>query len=240
MGVLLIATENPDKSREIEALLSDLPVELRTLRDLSDVRLPEESGATLEENAVLKARAAYEVTGLPALADDTGLEVDALGGRPGVRSARYAGEGATYEENRRRLLRELSGVEEAQRGARFVTVVALYRGDGRILLFGGEVEGRILEAPRGSGGFGYDPVFYLPAARKTFAEMTPEEKGRYSHRGAALRKLRAYFEETPDPAAKAAPTDGLGHLADASQQADPRDRPRTRDITPTGVRSEII
>jgi XTP/dITP diphosphohydrolase len=177
--------------------------------------LPEETGATLEDNAVLKARATFEATGLPAIADDTGLEVEALDGRPGVRSARYAGDAATYEDNWRRLLRELDGVPAARRGARFVTVIALYRGDGRILLFEGEADGRILEVPRGSGGFGYDPVFYSTAAGKTFAEMTPEEKARHSHRGAALRKLRAYLEETPDPAAKAAPTDGLGHLVEA-------------------------
>ncbi len=179
------------------------------------MRLPEETGATLEENVVLKARAAFEATGLPAIADDTGLEVEALEGRPGVRSARHAGEGATYEDNWRLLLRELDGLPPERRGARFVTVIALYRGDGRILLFTGEAAGRILEAPRGSGGFGYDPVFYCFAAGKTFAEMPSEDKARYSHRGAALRKLRAYFEETPDPAAKAAPTDGLGHLVEA-------------------------
>lgn len=182
---------------------------------MPEVALPEETGATLEDNAVLKARAAYEATGLPAIADDTGLDVQALDGRPGVRSARYAGDAATYEDNWRRLLRELEGVPAARRGARFITVIALYRGDGRILLFEGEAQGRILKAPRGSGGFGYDPVFYSAAAGKTFAQMTPEEKARHSHRGAALRKLRAYLEETPDPAAKAAPTDGLGHLVEA-------------------------
>jgi XTP/dITP diphosphohydrolase len=176
------------------------------------VELPEEIGSSLEENAVLKARAAFEATGCPAIADDTGLEVDVLDGRPGVRSARYAGEGATYEDNWRLLLRELEGVPPERRGARFVTVVALYRGDGRILLFTGEAAGRILEVPRGKEGFGYDPVFYSLAAGRTFAEMTPDEKARHSHRGAALRKLRAYLEEMPDPAAKAAPTDGLGHL----------------------------
>jgi XTP/dITP diphosphohydrolase len=213
VGVLLVATGNPDKGREIVRLLGGLPVELRTLSDVPDLSLPEETGATLEENAILKARAAFEATGLPSVAEDTGLEVEALGGLPGVRSARYAGEDASYADNVRKLLRELAGVEESRRGARFVCVVALYRGDGRILLFTGAAEGRILEAPRGSGGFGYDPVFYSLAARRTFAEMTPEEKARYSHRGAALRKLRAYFEELPDPAEKAAPTDGLGHLA---------------------------
>jgi XTP/dITP diphosphohydrolase len=179
------------------------------------VKLPEETGATLEDNAVLKARAAFEATGLPAIADDTGLEVEALDGRPGVRSARYAGKDASYEDNCRLLLRELKGVPPARRGARFVTVIALYRGDGRILLFTGEASGRILDAPRGRGGFGFDPVFFSTAGNRTFAEMTPEEKARFSHRGAALRKLRAYFEETPDPAAKAAPTDGLGHLVEA-------------------------
>jgi XTP/dITP diphosphohydrolase len=212
VGVLLIASANRDKAREIRDLLADLLVELRTLADLPGLQPPEETGATLEVNAILKARAAYESTGLPSLADDTGLEVDALGGRPGVRSSRYAGEGSTYAENVALLLRELAGVEEAARSARFVTVVALYRGDGRILLFEGRVEGRITTGPRGSGGFGYDPVFLVPAAGKTLAEMTPEEKARHGHRGAALRKLRAYLEGLRDPAEKAAPTDGLGHL----------------------------
>jgi len=216
MGVLLIATENADKAREISRILADTGVELVMLNDLPGVELPEEAGATLEENAVLKARAAFEATGLAAVADDTGLEVDALGGRPGVFSARYAGENVTYGENRRHLLEELAGIEEERRRARFVTVIALYRGDGRILLFRGEAEGRILETERGTSGFGYDPVFYSFAGKKTFAEMTAEEKARYSHRGAALRQLRAHLKETAeeqaDPTAKAAPTDGLGHL----------------------------
>jgi XTP/dITP diphosphohydrolase len=213
VGVLLLATANPDKARELAGLLRGIDLELRTLSDFPAVAPVAETGATLEENAVLKARAAFETTGLPALADDTGLEVEALDGRPGVMTARYAGERATYEDNWRRLLREMEGVPAARRGARFLTVIALYRGDGRILLFTGTADGRILESPRGRGGFGYDPVFYVPAAGKSFAEMTPDEKGRWSHRGDALRKLREYFEETPDPAAKAAPTDGLGHLA---------------------------
>lgn len=212
VGVLLLATENPDKARELRDLLAGLPLKLRTVADVPGLALPEETGATLEENAVLKARAAFEASGMPALADDTGLEVEALAGRPGVRSARYAGPGATYEDNRRRLLAELAGVEPARRRARFTTVVALYRGDGRILLFTGSVEGWILEAPRGTGGFGYDPLFVPDGATRSFAEMTREEKDRFSHRGAALRKLRAHLEELGEPAAPAAPTDGLGHL----------------------------
>ena len=211
MATLLIASANRDKAREIAALLADLPVELRTLADFPQLRAPEETGDTLEDNAILKARAAHEATGLATLADDTGLEVAALGGRPGVRSARYAGPAANYEDNRRLLLRELAGVPRESRGARFVTVVALYRGDGRILLFEGEARGRIVEAPRGSGGFGYDPLFEPEGCARTFAEMSDEEKGRWSHRGMALRKLTAYFR-IEDPALKAAPTDGLGHL----------------------------
>jgi XTP/dITP diphosphohydrolase len=217
VGTLLLATENPDKRREIAGLLDGLPVELKTLGDFPGVALPPETGPSLEDNAVLKARAAYEATGLPALADDTGLEVEALDGLPGVRAARFAGEDATYEDNRRMLLAALAGVPDARRGARFVTVIALYRGDGRILLFTGAARGRILDAPRGTGGFGYDPLFYIPAAGRTFAEMSPAEKGQWSHRAAALRKLRAYFHETPDPTAKAAPTDGLGHLTASAE-----------------------
>jgi XTP/dITP diphosphohydrolase len=212
VGVLLIASANRDKAREIVDLLAGLPVELRTAAEVPGFRPPEETGATLEDNAILKARCAFEATGLPSLADDTGLEVQALGGRPGVRSSRYAGEGSTYADNVALLLREMAGVEEGARGARFVTVVALYRGDGRILLFEGRVEGRIAARPRGTHGFGYDPVFLVPAVGKTLAEMTPAEKARHGHRGAALRKLRAYLEGLRDPAEKAAPTDGLGHL----------------------------
>ncbi|MBA2564978.1 MAG: RdgB/HAM1 family non-canonical purine NTP pyrophosphatase [Gemmatimonadetes bacterium] len=211
-GTLLVATGNSHKACEIRDALAGVPLVIRTLADVPGVVLPEETGATLEDNAVLKARAAHEATGLPSLADDTGLEVEALNGRPGVRSARYAGEAASYEDNCRLLLQEMQGLLEERRTAVFRTVLALYRGDGRILLFTGAVQGRILEERRGSAGFGYDPLFLHPESGRTFAEMSVEEKNRVSHRGKALRKLGMYFRESADPAAKAAPTDGLGHL----------------------------
>ncbi|MFO7548038.1 MAG: RdgB/HAM1 family non-canonical purine NTP pyrophosphatase [Acidimicrobiia bacterium] len=181
---LVVASQNPDKVREVEALLAPtgLADEIVQGLDWSEV---EETGETLEENARLKAEAVTEVTGLPALADDTGLEVPALGGAPGVRSSRYAGSEATYADNVRKLLVEMTGVED--RRARFRTVVALAFPDGALMLAEGTVEGEIIAEPRGSGGFGYDPVFEVGG--RTLAEMTPEEKNRLSHRARAIENL---------------------------------------------------
>jgi XTP/dITP diphosphohydrolase len=181
---LVVASQNPDKVREVEALLAPtgLADEIVQGLDWSEV---EETGETLEENARLKAEAVTEVTGLPALADDTGLEVPALGGAPGVRSSRYAGSEATYADNVRKLLVEMTGVED--RRARFRTVVALAFPDGALMLAEGTVQGEIIAEPRGSGGFGYDPVFEVGG--RTLAEMTPEEKNRLSHRAKAIENL---------------------------------------------------
>jgi XTP/dITP diphosphohydrolase len=181
---LVVASQNPDKVREVEALLAPtgLADEIVQGLDWSEV---EETGETLEENARLKAEAVTEVTGLPALADDTGLEVPALGGAPGVRSSRYAGSEATYADNVRKLLVEMTGVED--RRARFRTVVALAFPDGALMLAEGTVQGEIIAEPRGSGGFGYDPVFEVGG--RTLAEMTPEEKNRLSHRARAIENL---------------------------------------------------
>jgi len=153
-----------------------------------EVEMPEETGMTFEDNAILKAAAVATQTGLPALADDSGLEVDALQGEPGVYSARFGGRTTPLERNLY-LLERLRDVPLQERTARFVAVLALAYPDGNLELFRGETEGWILEAPRGEGGFGYDPLFFVPEAEKTFAEMTPEEKARYSHRGKALRAL---------------------------------------------------
>ncbi|HYO56832.1 RdgB/HAM1 family non-canonical purine NTP pyrophosphatase [Archangium sp.] len=183
---LLFATSNPGKLRELRGLVGDA-VEVVSLKELPPIPEPEETGATFEENAELKARAYSEASGLSALADDSGLCVDALGGRPGVHSARYA-EGddkARYEK----LLAELSGVPDGKRTAAFVCALCLVRpGGGRAIIEVGRCEGRIGHGPRGSHGFGYDPVFVLPQG-KTLAELTSEEKAGISHRGVAFRKM---------------------------------------------------
>ena len=181
---LVVASKNPDKVAEVEALLAPTGLADEVVKgiDWPDV---EETGDTLEANAMLKATAVMEATGLPALADDTGLEVDALGGDPGVRSARYAGPDATYADNVDRLLLEMIGVEN--RRARFRTVVALVFPDGAAVWAQGEVEGEITAEPRGEGGFGYDPVFEVGA--RTLAQMTPEQKNGLSHRARAIANL---------------------------------------------------
>ena len=185
---LILATANPDKGRELAALLQDFDVRPRP-DHVPDV---EETEDTLEGNARLKAAAVLAATGDLAVADDTGLEVDSLGGRPGVWAARYAGPGATYADNVAKLIGELEGTPPAERTARFRTVaVALYP-DGREVVAEGVVEGTIAEAPRGEGGFGYDSVFVPDGGDgRTFAEMTTEEKSAVSHRGRALRRLAA-------------------------------------------------
>ncbi|MFO7293885.1 MAG: RdgB/HAM1 family non-canonical purine NTP pyrophosphatase [Actinomycetes bacterium] len=181
---LLIATKNAGKREEMAAILVRLGVAAEVVTDVDwpDV---EETGETLEENALLKARAAVEATGLPSLADDTGLEVEALGGAPGVHTARFAGPHATFDDNIDRLLRELDGV--ADRRARFRTVVALAFPDGDYVTAEGSIEGRIAEERRGDTGFGYDPVFEVGG--RTFAEMSSEEKNLLSHRARALEAL---------------------------------------------------
>ena len=190
---ILIATNNPHKSDEIVAMLAEFPgVRVLTLRDLAEQPPePVEDGATLEENAYIKAREIHDATGLPTLADDTGLEVDALGGAPGVYSARYAGEGATYADNCAKLVAELEGKEN--RRARFRTVMCFVDG-ARTLFAEGSVEGHIVPVGRGAGGFGYDPIFVPEGSPKTFAEMESAEKNAISHRGRALVAMRAVFE----------------------------------------------
>jgi XTP/dITP diphosphohydrolase len=194
----VLATFNRDKARELAALLAMPEVEIVPLSDWPGAVAPEEHGATLLENARIKARAALALTGLPVLADDTGLEVDALAGRPGVHAARYAGPEATYAENVAKLLAELEGVPAARRAARFrTTCVALFPG-GREVHAEGVLEGAIGTAPRGANGFGYDPVFLLPDGR-TLAELPAEEKNASSHRARAIRALAARLtaERTP-------------------------------------------
>jgi XTP/dITP diphosphohydrolase len=186
---LLIATYNPGKIAEYAQLLKDLPVELVGLAELGVELDVEETGATFAENALIKARTFAEVTGLVSLADDSGLEVDALDGAPGVLSARYAGPRATDQDRYRKLLEEMADVCSPRRTARFRCVIAVAWPDGRRALTEGSVEGVIACAPRGEHGFGYDPVFYLPERRCTMAELAPEVKNQISHRAEAARAL---------------------------------------------------
>lgn len=187
---VVLASNNAGKLRELDAVLRPMGWELVAQGDLG-VPEAEETGTTFEANALLKARHAAVCTGLAALADDSGIEVDALGGRPGVYSARYAGPQCDDEANNRLLLQELEGVPEEQRGARYQCVIALVRtaGDPDPLIARGAWEGRILEAPQGHNGFGYDPLFYVPTHGCASAELEPDAKNALSHRGAALRAL---------------------------------------------------
>jgi len=186
---LVVATRNQGKVREILAICDDWPVDWLTFEHVSWPEV-EETGATYQENALLKAHAVADATGEAALADDSGLEVDALGGAPGPRSARYAGKDAGDEENLRALLRAVAGVPRAGRIARYRAVAAVAWPDGRHLWGEGECEGILRTKPRGSGGFGYDPIFQPVGWDRTMAELEADEKDRISHRGRALRALR--------------------------------------------------
>lgn len=197
---LLLATHNAKKRSEVARILAEGAegakgaIELVTPSEVGLRLEPEETGSTFEKNALIKARAfAARFEGL-VLADDSGLEVDALGGAPGVRSARYAGPGATDAQNRARLLKALEGVPPERRTARFVCALALVRGPFVVASIRGACEGRILEAERGLGGFGYDSLFFHPPSGLSFAELDPAEKDRYSHRGTALRRLAESLE----------------------------------------------
>jgi len=186
---LVVATKNHDKIFEIKKLLSGLPVKIIPYKGIT----PRETGKTLEENAVIKAMAAARCSGIWAISDDTGLEVEALGGKPGVFSARFAGKGpdVTYEKNVRKLLKVMKGVLRHRRKACFKTAVCLASPDGLTkYIVTGKCCGRITDFPAGNNGFGYDPVFYYPPYRKTFAQMSPDEKNRVSHRARAFKKAK--------------------------------------------------
>lgn len=193
---LLIGSGNPGKQREYRELLAGVDLELITPADLDPVPPePEETGKTFAENAAHKARAYAAASGVRAVADDSGLEVDALRGAPGLRSRRFFGDDASAAERNTRLLALLEGVNA--RGARFVCVTALAWPDGRVELFEGEVRGEIALAPRGEQGFGYDPLFIIAGNGRTMAELPTHEKHRISHRGLAVAKLRAFLAEEP-------------------------------------------
>jgi XTP/dITP diphosphohydrolase len=192
---LLLGTRNPGKVAELRALLHGLDLDVQSVSDLLDPPLdPSEDGPSYTENAVFKALAYARGTGLPTVADDSGLEVDALGGAPGVRSHRFFGADARPDERNRMLLGLLDGVTD--RAARFVAVLALAQPDGRVETFEGEVRGEIAAAPRGEDGFGYDPVFIIAGDGRTMAEVPREEKNAISHRGLAAAKLRAALADT--------------------------------------------
>ena len=190
---IVLATHNKGKMSEINNLLS-LSFEVLTLDHFPNIKEIPETGKTLKENAFIKARTVFEMTGLPSLADDTGLEVESLGGDPGVYSARYAGEQASYQDNCEKLLKNMMRVPKEDREAKFRTVIA-YKDDNRELSCDGSVKGEIAQSPKGSYGFGYDSVFYYPPLEKTFAELSEEEKNSISHRGRALRKFLLLFND---------------------------------------------
>lgn len=197
MRTLLLATTNRHKVEEFRTIFSHLPFHLLSLHDVKLDLEVEETGITFQENAELKALTYARASGLLSLADDSGLEIDALGGAPGVYSARFAGVDATYEERFCILLEQLRGVSTAQRTARFCCVITLAEPSGYHRSVHGTIEGVIAEAPRGEYGFGYDPIFLVPALGKTTAELTPEAKNRISHRGRAAERARALLENWP-------------------------------------------
>lgn len=205
--VLVVATKNRGKAQEFREAFAPLGIQVRDLNETAGIPLIEETGETFAENALIKARTTANILGFPVLADDSGLCVDALGGAPGVYSARYAGKHASDADNNAKLLRELamSGVRDEAGGgspalyssARFVCSLVFYMpDDGSWLEAEGSVEGFILKEPRGAGGFGYDPLFWLPEFGKSMAELTVEEKNAVSHRGRALRKLLGQLERS--------------------------------------------
>jgi len=191
---IVIATHNPDKKKEIMIALRELGVNILSLDSFPEIGEIEETGSTLLENSLIKARTVSAVTGKPAIADDTGLEVDALNGAPGIYSARYAGINVSYEDNVRKLLSEMSSFDMDSRTARFRTVVSFHSSNEE-LWTEGVIEGSITMNAIGKGGFGYDPVFRLRKTGKTFAEMTRQEKNRISHRGVALDKMRQLLKK---------------------------------------------
>jgi XTP/dITP diphosphohydrolase len=190
---LVLATRNPGKTKEIRELLAGYPVDIKNLDDFGPIPEVEEDGATFEENAYKKASFTARVLGIPAMADDSGLEVHALNGEPGIYSARYAGPGATDDQNNSKLLERMKGQKD--RSATFVCLISIAVPCGVALTYEGRCEGVIATAPQGSGGFGYDPLFYYPPLEASFAQLSPDEKNRISHRGRALSEVRKEFEK---------------------------------------------
>jgi len=190
---IVLATRNRGKIKEIKRIVGELPISILTIDNFPGCPEVEEEGATFQENAIKKAAAVAAYTGKPSLADDSGLEVYALNNAPGILSSRYSGEGANDGKNIEKLLHEMRPLSDEERKARFVCCLALVYPDGKIEIFTGHVEGRIGREPRGSHGFGYDPLFYPEGYGKTFAEMKAKEKDSLSHRGNALREFQKYL-----------------------------------------------
>ena len=193
INVIVLATKNAGKVKEFQQLLKNFPVEIKNLNDFGPIPEVEEDGATFDDNAYKKASFTAKVLGLPAIADDSGLVVEALDGAPGVRSARFAGENATDKENIEKLLHEMEGI--SNRKAAFECVISIAVPSGPALTYEGRCEGEITVKPEGTSGFGYDPVFYYPEYGKTFAEISGEEKNKVSHRGRALQEVAAEFDK---------------------------------------------
>ncbi len=190
MDKIVFATANEGKVKEIKEILKDFPIEVVSMKEMGITADIEEDGTTFEENSLIKARALSKLTGLPALADDSGLEVDYLNGEPGIYSARYLGRDTDYDYKNNYIINKLSVAKEGERSARFVCVISLVLPDGREFVERGVVEGLIGYEQKGENGFGYDPIFYLPEYGKTSAELSPEEKNKISHRGKALSAMK--------------------------------------------------
>jgi XTP/dITP diphosphohydrolase len=190
MEKIIFATGNQGKLREIRMILEGTGLEIISMKEAGVTGDIEENGTTFKENALIKAKAVCSMTGMPALADDSGLVIDALGGEPGIHSARYLGHDTSYDIKNNDLIRRLEGVPDEKRSARFVCAIACALPDGRTFTEEAAMEGRIGYEIRGENGFGYDPIFFLPEYGCTSAEISPEEKNRISHRGKALRAMR--------------------------------------------------
>lgn len=195
MQTIIIASSNQGKLKEFRELMEGLPVEVKSLADYPEIGDIEENGSTFAENAAIKARAVHRATGCLAIADDSGLEVDALDGAPGIYSARYAGEEKDDDANNAKLLDALAAVPDDQRGAQFHCAICAISADGRQFDAEGIVRGCILRSPRGNHGFGYDPLFYVPAFDRTTAELSMNDKNAISHRGKAMRKMVQILKE---------------------------------------------
>ena len=190
---IVLATHNRDKCAEIEAIMKDMPIQLLTLNEFPEIEEIIEDGKTLDENALIKAKTVHKITHLPAIADDTGLEVDALDGQPGIYSARYAGENCSYSDNVNKLLKEMANIPPKKRSALFRTAIA-YVDENMEHATEGVVEGVIIDVMKGIDGFGYDPVFYMPGMKKTYAEMSMNEKNQISHRGKAMKNMQILLQ----------------------------------------------
>ena len=190
MDKIVFATTNAGKIKEIKEILSDFDVEVASMKEMSITADIEDNGATFEENSLIKARAVSKLTGLPALADDSGLEVDYLNGEPGIYSARYLGRDTDYDYKNNYIIDKLKEAKGEERSARFVCVISLVLPDGREFVKKGVMEGRIGYEIKGENGFGYDPIFFLPEYGKTSAEISAEEKNKISHRGKALSAMK--------------------------------------------------